>query len=314
MKNSPQLLLVLAALAILALVACLENNPDHLLNPESSAYNVQLATDTNGNGIADGLDPFWAECNGDARCAEQKARAAMQSNPVTVVGGTLLNGETTSIYSAGSIVTLIPDPSTAGLGTCRDSWSSPELPGLSGTDTLTFTMPLQNVNVFQGSHPCADTLTDPRDGKSYPYKILGDQRWLMKNANYRTGLNDFCYANDLSYCAQFGRLYTYAASQSACPAGWRLPTVTEIKAQIYPLNLLAVGRRSTDGEYDYVGQTSKITYWVSGQAGEEDYTKECLTSKGGDCGFIITTEMGGWQIASENKHKAYPVRCVQASQ
>lgn len=314
MKNSPQSLLALAALAILTLVACLENNPDHLLNPESSAYNAQLAADTNGNGIADGLDPYWAQCNGNARCAEQKARAALGSYLVSATGGTLLTGGATGIYRAGTPVTLIPDPSTAGLDKCRDSWNSAELPGLSGTDTLTFTMPAQNVNITQSSHPCTDTLTDPRDGKYYPYKILGDQRWLMKNANYRTGLDDYCYANDVSYCAQFGRLYTYAASQNACPVGWRLPTVTEIKAQINPLNLLAAGRRSTDGEYDYVGQSSKITYWTTGQTGEEDYSKGCDASNGGDCGFIITTEMGGWQIASENKLKAYPVRCVQASQ
>jgi len=52
---------------------------------------------------------------------------------------------------------------------------------------------------------------------------IGNLTWMAENLNRNTS-GSWCYANDLSNCRKYGRLYTWDAAMSACPDGWRLPT------------------------------------------------------------------------------------------
>jgi uncharacterized protein (TIGR02145 family)/uncharacterized repeat protein (TIGR02543 family) len=67
------------------------------------------------------------------------------------------------------------------------------------------------------------TLTDSRDGQNYPTRIIDGKRWMAKNLNYATD-DSWCYGEDNSNCAEYGRLYSWDAAKNACPAGWRLST------------------------------------------------------------------------------------------
>lgn len=67
------------------------------------------------------------------------------------------------------------------------------------------------------------TLTDIRDGKSYTWVKIGNQSWMAKNLDYESN-GSSCFN-----CYLYGRLYEWSVTQSACPAGWHVPSDAEWK-------------------------------------------------------------------------------------
>ena len=84
----------------------------------------------------------------------------------------------------------------------------------------------QSVDVIDGGG--TGTATDPRDGYTYATETIGGQTWFSENLKYQSR-GSWCYDNDPSNCATYGRLYDWASAMDACPNGWHLPSDAEWK-------------------------------------------------------------------------------------
>ena len=65
------------------------------------------------------------------------------------------------------------------------------------------------------------TLSDSRDGRTYPYVGIGSLEWMARNLAYGSGKP---YFNAEAMQDVFGMYYTWDEAAAACPEGWRLPT------------------------------------------------------------------------------------------
>lgn len=63
------------------------------------------------------------------------------------------------------------------------------------------------------------------DGQEYGTAAIGGKTWLSQNL-YRSGLGT-SFENSPVVDAVFGRLYNWQEAQTACPAGWHLPSAEE---------------------------------------------------------------------------------------
>ena len=121
-----------------------------------------------------------------------------------------------------------------------------------------------NVTVSNGG---GFTFTDPRDGQVYNIVTIGSQTWFAENLNYQT-FNSWWYDNSSANGDVYGRLYTWDAALTACPAGWGLPSDDEWK--ILESNAdtqYGVGNSEWDGTgyrgYDAGKRLKTTTGWSS---------------------------------------------------
>lgn len=88
--------------------------------------------------------------------------------------------------------------------------------------------------------PVAGEMTDARDGRRYQTVTLCDRTWLAEDLNYET-TDSWCYDDDPANCDIYGRLYTWDAAVTACPAGWHLASDQEWQALARCLDPLGIG-------------------------------------------------------------------------
>ncbi len=175
--------------------------------------------------------------------------------------------------------------------------------------------------------------TDSRDGQVYKTIKIGNQTWFAENLNFKTE-RSYCYENDESNAEKYGRLYTWGASQTACPPGWHLPTreeweelekyirnelglsentkigtylksasgweedsETPVGLDTYGFAALPAGNRSSEGDYEKVGE--ETVFWT---ATEDEYNNKNA--------YELNPKYGCYCFSS-HKDNAYSVRCLK---
>jgi uncharacterized protein (TIGR02145 family) len=180
--------------------------------------------------------------------------------PLTSVP-TVLTYQPASITQTSAILggSILDDGGTAILskGLCWDTLPSPDFSDnqiLKGTGTGNFTSTLSGLKINHEYHARAfainsidtafgeeivfetlpvypiDTITDPRDGKTYEIVKIGYQWWLVNNLDHYMSAGTWYYDDDsITYSSRFGRLYNWVTATEACPSGWHLPADDEWK-------------------------------------------------------------------------------------
>ncbi|MDD4554030.1 MAG: FISUMP domain-containing protein [Bacteroidales bacterium] len=159
----------------------------------------------------------------------------VNAKPIKLKGGIPLNG----VYSGPGVSAGIFNPAVAGIGTKSITYTYTNVFLCSASKTRTIT--IQAVAPFT----CGNTLTDIRDGKTYPSVQIGTQCWMAANLNRGVQTSSsqvqfdncidekFCYGNDPAKCSKYGGLYQWdemmryddvPAGQGICPPGWHVPT------------------------------------------------------------------------------------------
>lgn len=154
-----------------------------------------------------------------------------------------------------------------------------------------------------------DTVTDARDGKSYPLVGMGAQLWFAVNLNYETD-SSWCYNDSTEYCEIKGRIYRLAEAASKnkdsllCPSGFHVPTKEEYETLMefaekwvpasqrmsmthgllseksggkdyFGFNALIAGKRHLDGEYT----SYEVDYCTSSEVGTDGHYRWLYDSR-----------------------------------
>ena len=143
------------------------------------------------------------------------------------------------------------------------------------------------IALFLAACDDGNSVTDSRDGRTYKTVTIGNQTWMAENLNFETA-NSYCFNNDVSNCAKYGRLYTWAAAMDSagtwstngkgcgndqrcspkypvrgvCPSGWHLPDSTE-----WNTLFSTVGGKSVAG-----GKLKSTSGWFKKGNGTDDYS------------------------------------------
>ncbi|MBR5412051.1 MAG: hypothetical protein IK114_03275 [Fibrobacter sp.] len=158
-------------------------------------------------------------------------------------------------------------------------------------------------------------MTDMRDTQTYKLVEVGGKLWMAQDINIALP-NTQCYDESDAKCASNGRLYTFTTAQSACPAGWKLPSREEAQAALddesYPWSYSG---RCKDGECSFMGDMG--FHWTSAtpQSGDKKFDENQ-----GDSYTVIIVEKAPdygdkddvkkfFQV--DSKTKRFSVRCVK---
>ncbi|OFX24319.1 MAG: hypothetical protein A2041_14140 [Bacteroidetes bacterium GWA2_31_9b] len=65
---------------------------------------------------------------------------------------------------------------------------------------------------------------DSRDNKEYTWVNIDNKTWMSENLSFNMGENSTCRDNIKMNCEAFGYLYNISVAETACPAGWQIPS------------------------------------------------------------------------------------------
>ena len=239
------------------------------------------------------------------------SNAAPQSNPSAMSSGATVPDTVHKQVVIKSSASSYPDPYfSSGIfcwtAECEVKWagvtSSSAAPKSSSSAVIDISMSVEAPvePTINGT-----SLIDNRDNQSYSLFTAGSVLWMASNIKYKTKSGSYCTEQDgKDVCATYGMFYTYAAAQSACPYGWRLPTEEEVEAarSVVEFEWWTIG-----GRFEISEEGKATSYSQAGEQGR-------LWLTAGDHNSVRIENYSGKNFEYENANgtsRAYNVRCVK---
>jgi uncharacterized protein (TIGR02145 family) len=119
---------------------------------------------------------------------------------------------------------------------------------------------------------------------------------MAENLNFPTSNGSMCYGSIADNCTEYGRLYSLATAQTACPAGWRLPS----RREWGDLAIAAggTGEYGTGGEAGYKLKSSDG--WNQSGDGDDAFGFSALPGGIYENTFTSVGYSGFWWTATED--------------
>jgi len=176
--------------------------------------------------------------------------------------------------------------------------------------------PVWNFTTMQDPWQCGNSLTDTRDGQTYPTVQIGTQCWMAKNMNIGTRIDGiqntqnngiiekYCYDNLETNCDVYGGLYrwdemmqysTTPGTSGICPTNWHLSTDSEWTA----LETYLGGENVAGGKLKETG----TIHWTSPNFGATNSSGFTGLPGGGgyyNALFSQKSDFGSWWTSTEN--------------
>ena len=223
-------------------------------------------TSMKGKDGKDGADGKDGKDGADGKNGKDGKNGTSESSSCTAKA--LKNGKGYKIVCGGDSVGVVlngEDGAKGDTGVAGTSCSAKEVSDgvkITCTDGKSFTLK-NGADGKDGKSFVDGWMVDPRDKQLYRVVTIGEQTWMAENLNYKTE-NSWCgggNGENEGDCSKYGRLYTWAAANDACPEGWHLPDTTE-----WSKLFTAVGGKSTAGK-----KLKSLTGWASNGNGTDAY-------------------------------------------
>ncbi|OWV25349.1 hypothetical protein B7988_10860 [Fibrobacter sp. UWB1] len=245
-------------------------------NISEEEYGLGYCSSTN-EGVVEKLDNVYYICKSSnwmiATALEYDTYGVACSKDGSIVDGNVVS-ENKYVCDAGSF--RIANETDVSLNLGCVSYTEGEVINKLTSDEVAYAYKCTNSLWESSVISLENKLYDSRDGRIYKTATIGKQVWMAENLNYADSISypgmktrNWCYGNYPSRCANYGRLYTWAAAMDSagtfsengkecgfrktcshtrrvrgiCPEGWHLPDTTE-----WNTLFSAVGSFSTAGK------------------------------------------------------------------
>ena len=166
-----------------------------------------------------------------------------------------------------------------------------------------------------------DMMTDLRDNQTYKLVTIGGTRWMANDLKYATADGSTCFESKDANCASYGRLYTFAAAQKACPTGWRLPNRDEAQAAIDATNMpWSYSGRCVSSDCKFLDGMGFHWTTASQQEGDKLNTDNCNSGESATAVIIVEKNPDSDYKADvanffqvDCRAKLFSVRCVEGT-
>ncbi len=189
-----------------------------------------------------------------------------------------------SIVSSSSSVEIISSSSSQSstLSSVAVPLSSSII--VSSSEVSSSSIIISSSSKALSSSSSASTFIDSRNGQEYTMVKIGTQVWMSKNLNFDSGMGSYCYDDDPTQCATYGRLYTWETAmngglptdavpsnvQGVCPDGWHLPSDAEMEVLAMYVVMQTGKAGKSDDDWLEIGAYLKAKVGWSGDLSNTD--------------------------------------------